>query len=300
MMDLENIRNILKERKVSWRRDESKESLVCKVIVMDKKKGDVTCSIVTSTDVSGNEKHSRIKSREAPGAILRDRRCKHGAQRDFDDSPSQRRKRKALGQLIVTMAQTHNYCNAIADFLVVDRQNELRDDIQERFIPGLLWASAVEAVIRREGAFEYSSMHIFAYLIIDKVIDRIASMSPTENLTKRDSFDVVNHPDIQNTLRKIMESEETLYLFMHRFERRHCGCMKFVAAAIESGSLRYEKEMEIKTDVEHCALCNVALARPQVSSACKEVAYCGAHHQSEHWKVHKRECKGRKKKMTQR
>ena len=184
MMDLENIRNILKERKVSWRRDESKESLVCKVIVMDKKKGDVTCSIVTSTDVSGNEKHSRIKSREAPGAILRDRRCKHGAQRDFDDSPSQRRKRKALGQLIVTMAQTHNYCNAIADFLVVDRQNELRDDIQERFIPGLLWASAVEAVIRREGAFEYSSMHIFAYLVIDKVIDRIASMSPTENLPK--------------------------------------------------------------------------------------------------------------------
>ena len=302
MMDLENIRNILKERKVSWRRDESKESLVCKVIVMDKKKGDVTCNIVTHTDASGNETHARVKSREAPGAILRDRRCSHGAQWNVDDSPAQRRKRSAFGHLIPTMMQTNNFDlhrNAIVDFLV-DRQDELRDDIQERFIPGLMWASAVEAVIKEEGSFGYSSMHIFAYLIIDKVIDRIASISPTENLTKRDIVGVVNHPDIRNTLGKIMESEDTLYLFMHRFENRYCDCMKFVAAAIESGSLRHEKEMEIKVDVEHCALCNAALARPQVCSACKEVAYCGAHHQREHWKVHKRECKGRKKKKIQR
>lgn len=297
-MNLENIQKILKERQVSWRSDEIKDSLVCKVIVTDKKKGDKKRNIVTRTDASGNETHVKVKSREAPGAILRDRRCNHGSQRA--DNSAQKRKRSAFAPIIMTMMQTaHNYNmlhNAIADFLV-DRQDELKDDIQERFIPGFLWGGAVESTITEEGGFQYAAMHIFAYLIIDSVIDRIASMSPTEKLAKRDVLDAFNRPDIRETLWKIMSSEDALYLFMHQFGKRYCDCMKFVVAAAEVGSLRLGQKMKVVVDVEHCALCNAALAQPLVCSGCKEVAYCDALHQREHWKVHKTECKGRKNKI---
>lgn len=293
-MKLEEIQNILQERQVPYKSNESKDSMICKIIVTDKKKGDKVSNVVTHTDASGKEHHYEVKSREAPGAVLRNRRCKHGAKQwAYDDTPAQRRKRKLINEFINTYMRAGDNFNLFAECLVKNKEVVV-DDVEERFMPGALWSMAVGTVIHEEGALTYAAMNIFASLFIDGVLDMIESSS-SNDFTTRDCFGVLMSLQRKGIMDK-MNDQDKLFLFMHQYEKRHCDCMKYVVAAIEVGSLRKGKEMKIKRNVETCAYCDEALVRPRICSGCKMVAYCHEMHQREHWKVHKKDCNGRKKK----
>jgi len=61
-MAITDIQGILEERQVPWKDDEEKASLICKVIVTDKKKGKKTAHIVTRLVPMNLERKLRLKS----------------------------------------------------------------------------------------------------------------------------------------------------------------------------------------------------------------------------------------------
>jgi hypothetical protein len=97
------VQDILLERKIPFDpENDSKESLVRKVIVTDKKRGKKTghmvthqhCSDSCGSGYSGSAHF--VKTRVAPGADFIDKRCQHGSQRLFEDTADHTKKRDAF------------------------------------------------------------------------------------------------------------------------------------------------------------------------------------------------------------
>ena len=298
-MSSSEIKRVLHQRQVPMNDSEDKASLVRKMIVTDQKKGKRTANIVTHTDKSGVQNHVKVCSREAPGAALINRKCGHGSSSPtmIRDSPAYIQKCKVLNKLISSFASQVDPSQigiqqAIFGFWL-ENQQILKTDIEERFLPKTLWSRAVSAVIAEDGSREYAIMYVFCSLTTDRIIETLAT-SNKSRLTAADAALVLLQPAYHEAVVTIIAGESQLYMFMNRPDRRPCECMEYVATAAEIGFLR-SKPMKVKTDIEHCAECNAALARPMICSLCKEVAYCGAMHQKQHWKVHKKECTGRQK-----
>jgi hypothetical protein len=314
-LSIANIQDILRERKIPLdQENDSKESLVRKVIVTDQKKGKKTGHMVTQqhSGSSGCSEHF-VQTRAAPGADYIDKKCQHGTQKMFEDTADHTKKRDAVRASMMDpgiMVMMHEMetiefspgihtpvfkvgCANIAHFWSSNYQELLKSDIEEQFIPGMLWSAAVHSSSSEEGGYEYARMNVAASVIVKYMIAKLALKPRLKNSEMKV---LLNEPELASALQSISAGIASLYAFMCRPERRLCECMAYVATAAEIGTLR-NKEMRISTkDIEHCAVCRAALAEPKVCALCKEVAYCGPQHQKEDWRIHKKTCTGRKQK----
>jgi hypothetical protein len=313
------VQDILLERKIPFDPEEdSKESLVRKVIVTDQKKGKKTGHMVThqhsdscGSGCSGSAHF--VKTRVAPGADYIDKRCQHGSQRLFQDTADHTKKRDAFRasmmdhniSILMYEKETIEFspgihtsvfnvgCQNIVHFWSSNYHELLMSDIEEQFIPRMHWRSAVSSSSSEEGGYKYARMHVAASVILSYMMTKLALKPRLEDC---EILGFLDEPEIDSALQAISASPASLYAFMCRPGRRLCECMAYVATAAEIGTLR-DKEMRVTTkNIEHCAVCKAALAGPKVCALCKEVAYCGSAHQKEHWTIHKKTCTGRKKK----
>jgi hypothetical protein len=314
-LSVAEIQDILLERKIPFDpENESKESLVRKVIVTDQKKGKKTGHMVThqhsdscGSDCSGASHF--VSTRVAPGADYIDKRCQHGTQRLFEDTAGFTKKRDAVTasvgdhgiSILFYEKETIEFtpgihtpvfqvgCGNIVDYWNSNHHELLKSDIDEQFIPRMHWSAAVRSSSSEEGGYKYARMHVAASIIVKYMLGK-------PRLEDSEIMGFLREPELASALRAISAGVASLYAFMCRPERRLCECMAYVATAAEIGTLR-DKEMKVSSkNVEHCAVCKAALAGPKVCALCKEVAYCGPVHQKEHWKIHKKTCTGRKKK----
>jgi hypothetical protein len=313
------VQDILLERKIPFDpENDSKESLVRKVIVTDQKKGKKSGHMVThqhsdscGSGCSGSAHF--VKTRVAPGADYIDKRCQHGTQRLFEDTADHTKKRDAVRasmedhdiSILMYDRETIEFspgihtsvfkvgCANIIHFWGSNYQELLKSDIEEQFIPRMHWSVAVHSSSSEEGGYKYARMHVAASTILTYMMAKLESKPRLEDFEMRG---LLNEPELDSALQAISAGTASLYAFMCRPERRLCECMAYVGTASEIGTLR-DKEMRVSTkNIEHCAVCKAALAGPKVCGLCKEVAYCGTVHQKEHWKIHKMTCTGRKKK----
>jgi hypothetical protein len=316
-LSIANVQDILLERHIPFDQDnDSKESLVRKVIVTDQKKGKKTGHMVThqhsgSCGSGCSASAHFVKTRVAPGADYIDKRCQHGTQRMFEDTADNTKKRDATRasmmdpdiSILMDERETIEFspgihtsvfkigCANIARFWNSNYHELLKSDIEEQFIPRMFWSAAVHSSSSEEGGYKYARMHVAASVIL-----RYMMAKPRLKDSKIMRF--LHEPELDSALQAISAGTASLYAFMCRPERKLCECMAYVATAAEIGTLR-NKEMRVSTKtIDYCVVCKAALAGPKVCALCKEVAYCGPAHQKEHWGIHKKTCTGRKKKRV--
>lgn len=280
------IQALLVERKVDCRDDEDKESLIRKVVVTEQKKGRKSFGY---TSIGGA--NNLVTTRFLPGYLLRDRQCQHGATHGIPVS---------VGGLMMEYA-VHVKSNRGAREASVgfwtSRLPLLRDDLEQRRLPKWFWSSAVSDASEEEGYFDIVCIKTCGSLIVSGIQDMLAErlpVSPASALRFLGARPLLNEFGNAATI-----GPSAMYPLMHRSDVRRCNCLAYVVTAAEIGVLR-DKTVDVKgnvgrVDIARCALCDNTLIAPKVCSACKEVAYCNTSHQHEHWKVHKKTCKGRKK-----
>ena len=293
---------------------DDKDSLICKVIVTDKRKGRMkshavgtsSCSCCTGGESSSSSssnyncsdksRHHLVSQRESPGAILRDRKCLHGDQQSVVGTTDRRDENKTtVISDLITNAHTPNFSPHSFWNYWKDKQDMLRNEIKERVIPNALWSAAVSSVITEEGGFEYALNAVLLSLMVDILIAKVASILPSSrSITTKEALHELFDPNHCSIVKSITKNESNLFSFMHHnTEKRKCDCMKYVVAAAEIGTLRTNKPSKIERNIEYCALalCHQPLARPLVCSRCNTVAYCSKQHQTTDWASHKKNCK---------
>ena len=169
----------------------------------------------------------------------------------------------------------------------IEHAHILKDDVDEKFIPKLLWSAAIDSAISEDGGFTYELINVTVSIICEFMIDCLKHKS---TLTREDACPIFTSREWMERMTSISISQEKLYEFMHHPDRRPCECMQYVVTAAKIGKIR-KKEMRVSKNVKTCAVCNAALAKPKFCSRCKEVAYCSPICQKKHWKTHKKECK---------
>jgi len=171
----------------------------------------------------------------------------------------------------------------------------LLSDRAERFIPKMMWFTAVNSATTEDGGYDYEVACVATALITSALLDLYDAKGAWSNSDLR-KLTSSEKSQLKKQLRKIEAGPTGLYEFMHAPENRKCDCMQYVVTAAEIGTLRLKK-MKTKVPKDRCAVCHEALARPKFCGLCREVGYCGPEHAKEHWKaVHKKECTGRKEK----
>mmetsp|Transcript_19782 Transcript_19782/g.52597 ORF Transcript_19782/g.52597 Transcript_19782/m.52597 type:complete len:144 (+) Transcript_19782:3-434(+) len=122
----------------------------------------------------------------------------------------------------------------------------------------------------------------------------LLSLEP--EMESRDIFpNLLCRTELPSFLNSISKGPNELAIFMHTTEQRKCECLIYVAAAAEIGVLhegqRFEEGKKNCNEAKFCAKCQVFLANPKICSRCRQAAYCGADHQPQHWKDHKKSCR---------
>ena len=281
-----------------------------------------------------------ISSRAQPGTDLVDKRCKHGCPEYWKcwDDRQRDKKRTAFGKYtrssefrIFFMSEEQcrenipdwdglmdpatgrqitpfvGACQTFCNYWYFEERETLLLDIEEQFIPRLMWNIAVSSACEEDGGHDYAAAVVAASLIIAEMMKLLAnnqlpvdgvagyeSNSDAADVVMRTMMNMIRKGTLCQQLQQIEAGPESLYQLMNSPELRRCDCMQYVATAASIGRLRL-KDSKVKNVKHHCAVCNESLAQPKFCSLCFEVPYCDRRHQRDHWKVHKKVCKGRKK-----
>lgn len=286
-MSVEELQALLRERHVPSDASDDHDSLVRKVLVTDAKKGRKRWSYATD-----GVQASLYETRLVPGALLRDRTCPHGSIEPM--------LKESMGDLfmqyLVMVKTSSDLCEASVSFWA-SRLPLLRGDLEKRTMARELWSLAVLDAIEAEGYYELIRIKVSGSMVIGALQDMLEQQPSKASHSHAMRF-LKSHARLQEFWTAAANGPNALYAWMHRQDMRRCNCMAYVATAAELGLLRDKqctKTQVEKVEIQHCALCDNTLIAPKVCSACKEVAYCNPSHQREHWKIHKKTCKGRVK-----
>jgi len=327
-MTLEDMRALLQERNVpiSNAEENDKALLVRKIVVTENqgKKRDTLKNTLT-TFHHGKEKDSHVvKARSQPGAEFLDSSCLHGAQWKLKDTPMQSMKRQLVVdffQLAGNFTLEYLYSNnnhttgsgvvispleasiaTAATFFTEtpERFKLLQSDMEERFVPKQLWSAAINGACEEEEGEDYICLTLCGAVIAHAILDALEAKQPPDLLNHTELFELFGPPSapLKTLLNDITSSPAKMYHFLDSSTKfRSCDCMQYVAAAAEMDALRH-KPMRVKASKYRCACCKQVLVEPKLCSLCNEVAYCDQFCQKPHWKVHRKECTGRKTKQT--
>eukprot|EP00586_Coscinodiscus_wailesii_P013930 CAMPEP_0172500880 /NCGR_PEP_ID=MMETSP1066-20121228/143962_1 /TAXON_ID=671091 /ORGANISM="Coscinodiscus wailesii, Strain CCMP2513" /LENGTH=621 /DNA_ID=CAMNT_0013275361 /DNA_START=324 /DNA_END=2186 /DNA_ORIENTATION=+ len=322
-MSTQQLRTILRGRKIRCSANEEKNDLVRKVIVMDH---NTNCPSPRDNnngddddDVSSTPKEEKscalschvVPSSQAaaPGRYLINRRCTHGCHSDPNATPDHVKKREQCQAFIQSLGGATNnntweeesyyqrihlpsganerrfyfQCMDIFDYWF-KHQDELRADIEQRFIPRYLWATAVRPMI--VGQESSTRMSVTSSVIVNAMMDKLAALMASNCnracfLTQQDLSKMFFKPGspLGHYLEQIGKSDTSLYQFMNSQEHKSCDCMQYVATAATMGVLRKNRVI----DVNKCGNCQTYLRIIKRCPLCDTVAYCDESCQKEHW-----------------
>lgn len=290
-MTVEDIQTVLRERNIPFADNEDKDLLVRKVILTDKAK----------------ERKSRryadgmvIVTRLAPGAVLRDRTCMHGFVKipdtchDYDDLPAALDwYDSAVRQPFFLREQWFEHgCKMTISFWM-GHLSLLRVDVERRWIPSIFWMQAVGGLVENSVTGMFAVGTLVCIVILNAMMDQL-ERNPV--FRDHDGVRLIDQPDLKSKLQTISQGPVAVCKYMHHPDHRRCNCLAYVATAAELGLMQFGTVRRSRASVEHCAQCGEGLVKSMVCSLCKQVAYCNAVHQREHWKIHKKTCAGRVKK----
>eukprot|EP00187_Rhodella_violacea_P002965 CAMPEP_0174907094 /NCGR_PEP_ID=MMETSP0167-20121228/59544_1 /TAXON_ID=38298 /ORGANISM="Rhodella maculata, Strain CCMP736" /LENGTH=231 /DNA_ID=CAMNT_0016150489 /DNA_START=150 /DNA_END=845 /DNA_ORIENTATION=+ len=212
----------------------------------------------------------RMTTRDAPVAILRDRRCRHGSKGLAVDA-----------RVIIAVYEAipnRNQPQAGGILTLIDScvflQELLRSDLNERFIPGGLWNHAVSKVSNEFCAYSDFFIAVMLWLLTVATME-ILTLQP--RLGRMDPIRKLEESPFNEALNAFDESLYEIIKFMHRPDEKKCECLSYVATAVEIGTLGYGGVK--RSDIMECAVCEEGLTNPKVCSRCQKVAYCGVDHQ---------------------